>query len=499
MNIIHALNDAKVFKPFFKGNTWASWRVFLAALFALPMTDEQLEIYKQHTGRSAPPTKASHEAWLVIGRRGGKSFILATIAVFLACFKDWRPFLGPGERATIMIIARDRRQARVIKRFVSGLLHGVDMLQPTIEEEDRESINLRNRVSIEIHTASFRSTRDYTIVAALLDEIAFWPTDDASAEPDVEVINAIKPGMATVPNAMLLCASSPYARKGTLYDAYRKHYGKDGDEVLVWQADTRSMNPSVPQSYIDQQTAEDPARVAAEYGAQFRVDIESYISLEAVQHCCLPNVYERGPMLNTRYYGFVDPSAGSADSFAIAVGHIDFAKQTVVVDALREARPPFSPELIVIEFAKVLQSYHVDTIIGDRFAGMWPVEQFGKVGIRYEQSAAPKSDLYRDLLPLINSRRIELLDNPKLISQLCNLERRTARGGKDSIDHPPGAHDDLANAVAGLGQINNQFGSFDTSYAWANGRPEADEDPNEAWQRMRRNFYYESGGQIRLW
>ena len=56
----------------------------------------------------------------MIGRRGGKSFILATIAVFLACFKDWRSYLGPGERATIMIIARDRRQARVIKRFVSG-------------------------------------------------------------------------------------------------------------------------------------------------------------------------------------------------------------------------------------------------------------------------------------------------------------------------------------------------------------------------------------------
>ena len=29
------------------------------------------------------------------------------------------------------------------------------------------------------------------------------------------------------------------------------------------------------------------------------------------------------------------------------------------------------------------------------------------------------------------------------------LERRTARGGRDSIDHGPGAHDDIANAVAG--------------------------------------------------
>jgi hypothetical protein len=59
------------------------------------MTEDQLAIYRRFTGRGTPQTKALHEAWLVIGRRGGKSFVLAVIAVFLACFRDWRPFLGP--------------------------------------------------------------------------------------------------------------------------------------------------------------------------------------------------------------------------------------------------------------------------------------------------------------------------------------------------------------------------------------------------------------------
>ena len=106
------------------------------------------------------------------------------------------------------------------------------MLARLIECETQERISLRNRVMIEIHAASFTSTRGYTLVAALLDELAFWPTDEASAAPDVEVINAVRPGMATIPNAMLLCASSPYARRGALFDAYRKHFGKDGDPVL---------------------------------------------------------------------------------------------------------------------------------------------------------------------------------------------------------------------------------------------------------------------------
>ena len=76
-----------------------AWRTFLVALFALPLTPDQLAIYKAHTGRTNPPTTPHREAWLVIGRRGGKSFILAVIAVFLACFFDWRPYLGPAKSA----------------------------------------------------------------------------------------------------------------------------------------------------------------------------------------------------------------------------------------------------------------------------------------------------------------------------------------------------------------------------------------------------------------
>jgi hypothetical protein len=246
-----AINDPQVFAPHFRGSTWSNWLVFLAALFGLTLTPEQLATYSRFTGRTTPPKSPLHEAWLVVGRRGGKSFILAVIATFLACFKDWRPLLGPGEVGTIMIIARDRRQARVIKRFITGLLRSVPMLARTIESETQEIIELRNSINIEIHTASFRSTRGYTIITALLDEVAYWDVDEFSAEPDVEVINAIRPGMATVPGAMLLVASSPHARKGALWNTYHKHFGKDGDPVLVWQAATRDMNAAVPQSFID--------------------------------------------------------------------------------------------------------------------------------------------------------------------------------------------------------------------------------------------------------
>jgi hypothetical protein len=283
MDILAAVSDPKVFGPAFRdADTWSAWRCFLAALFGLPMDDEQQRIFTECTARTDRPNAPSNEAWLVCGRRSGKSFTLALIAVFLSCFRDWRGFLGPGECATVMIIAADRRQARTIVRYVKGLLKSVPMLAATIDSETQESITLTNRVVIEVHSCSFRAVRGYTVVACLADEIAFWTTDEGGANPDHEVLNAVRPAMATVPGSILLCASSPYARRGALWESYSRNFGKAGGP-LVWQASTRQMNPTVNQAYIDAEYEKDPISAAAEFGPQFRTDIESFVSREAVE------------------------------------------------------------------------------------------------------------------------------------------------------------------------------------------------------------------------
>jgi hypothetical protein len=140
----------------------------------------------------------------------------------------------------------------------------------------------------------------------------------------------------------------------------------------------------------------------------------------------------------------------------LAISHRQQDK--IIVDCIRERRPPFSPEHVVDEFVNILKSYSVHKVQGDRYAGEWPREQFRKRGIAYNVCEIPKSDLYRDLLPAINSRRVQLLDHTRLISQLTNLERRTARSGKDSIDHAPGTHDDIANCVAGAVSVTASRG-----------------------------------------
>jgi hypothetical protein len=226
------------------------------------------------------------------------------------------------------------------------------------------------------------------------------------------------------------------------------------------------MNPTVRQSVIDEATDRDPASAAAEWLAEFRTDIESFVSREAVEACIAFDVRERAPMSSLRYYGFVDPSGGSADSMTLAIGHRE--NDVVIIDALRERKPPFSPEDVVAEFSNLLKSYRVSKITGDRYAGEWPRERFKEHGITYEPSEKPKSDLYRDMLPTINSRKLDLLDDARLLTQLIGLKRRTARGGKDSIDHAPGAHDDLANALAGVCAVAAKPDYY-TSMDWVGG------------------------------
>ena len=449
VTILDAMGDPNLFAPWFRDpETWAAWRAFLAALFGLPMDDGMAEHYHRCTGRSEPPTAPQTEASLVVGRRGGKSFILALIAVYLATFRAWRQHLAPGERGTVMIIATDRRQARTIFRYIVALLEGVPMLAALIERKTADAIDLTNRISIETHTASFRTVRGYTIVAALLDELAFWRTDD-SANPDTEIMAALRPAMATVPGAMMLCASSPYARRGELWRTYREHHGRDDAPVLVWNADTRTMNPSVPQSVIDAAHERDPvSAAAAEYGAEFRRDIEAFLAIEAIEACTRAGPLELPPVPGTSYVAFVDPSGGSSDSMTLAIGH-RAPDGLAVVDVVRERRPPFSPESVVEEFAELLRSYKCTKVTGDRYAGEWPRERFTVHGVSYDPAAKVKSDLYLGLLAAMNSGRVEIPADARLAAQLFALERRTARGGRDIIDHAPGAHDDLANAVAG--------------------------------------------------
>lgn len=381
VSILDALDDPMLFGPHFHAPTWHRWRVFLKAIFALPLDPDDLPVYAEHTGRNDPPARPATEAALIVGRRGGKSRILALIAVFLACFRDYAQFLAPGEVGTIAVIAANRAQARAIFRYCSGLLKAVGLLAPLIADENTEAIELTNRVRVEISTASFRTTRGYTLIACLCDEIAFWRQEETSANPDAEILRALRPGLASIPGSMLLLASSPYAKRGELYAAYRRHFGIEGARVLVWKADTRTMNPAIDPEVIDEAYASDPEAARAEYGAEFRDDLADYITREAIDAVTMWGRCELPPMPGIEYAAFCDPSGGVSDAMTLTIAHLGDGA-VCVLDAALEIRPPFDPEAAVAECAALLRRFGIPRVTGDRYAGEWPVARFREALLR---------------------------------------------------------------------------------------------------------------------
>jgi hypothetical protein len=137
--------------------SFAPWKPFLAALYGLPLDSAAATLYAQCTARVAPPRGPARAAWLVCGRRGGKSFTMALIAVYQALFRDWRPFLSPGEMAVIQIVAMDREQSRIITDYIKGILRAAPLLAQFAHAATASSIDFAGSVSIQIATRSFRS------------------------------------------------------------------------------------------------------------------------------------------------------------------------------------------------------------------------------------------------------------------------------------------------------------------------------------------------------
>src|SRR5436190_16744860 len=321
-NIIEAIKNPKLFGSlprFKKLETWTAWLVVLKAIFGLPMTAEDLVLFKRHTGRLLPPVGGSKETYLIIGRRDGKSFISALVTYFIACFIDFNPFITVGETLVVMCLARDKEQARIVFRYVKAILNYVPALRSMIVDQRTDEIELTTGVTIMIKASDFGGVRGPTIACVVADEIAFWPSQGVN--PDNEVLSAIRPGMATVPSAKLLAISTGYAQVGALYDAHKQYFGKNDDDVLIWQADTRSMNPTISQEFIDKEIEKDPEAGRAEWLGLFREDVSAAFPLEAIEACIVPGRYEFLPAPALQYFHFTDVCGGRHDWWAHAVAH----------------------------------------------------------------------------------------------------------------------------------------------------------------------------------
>jgi len=337
----------------------------------------------------------------------------------------------------------------------TSFLEASPILRQLVRGYTTEEIRLTGNITISTHPASFRSVRGRSILAVVADETAYW-RDENSASPDVEIYRAVTPALLAS-RGMWIGISSPYRRVGLLHQKHRDHFGKDDPSVLVIQADSLFLNPTLDKTMIEAARKDDPEAAVSEWDAQFRADISALLDDAtidaAIDH---DRPLELRPRQGIAYVAFADASAGRHDAFTLCIGHRtgEGDDAQFVADVVRGRRAPFDPRAVAGEFAALARDYHCSKMVGDNYAGEWVAEAFRSQGTPYVRSDLPKSQIYLEALPFFMRSAVAIPNHPQLIRELRLLERRTHRSGKDSVDHGTGGSDDFANAVCGAMRVS---------------------------------------------
>jgi len=434
-SLFEAMIDPLLFGKTFGGPTFAAWRTVAKILDGLPIEADELDLYQKITGRNdavaGAARKAMSEAYLIKDRRAGGTLFAAARTVHASALQDFSGRLGPGEIATAGLIASDRRQAKVALRYVKGLVADSPLISATVVGETAESITFNNHTMVEVHVASFRSTRGFSYSSVTLDELAYFRSD-LSATPDTEIVRAVRPGLLNL-GGKLLGLSSPHSRRGHLYTMFKAHYGRSSD-IMVIKCGGGTLNPT-----------------RSEQDAEFREDVSQFLPDSDIDAARCPGVRSRPRQGGVVYTAHCDPSGGRHDSMTLGISHLDRSGQ-VHLDKLIIAHPPFVPERVVEDFATALSAYGLNGVRGDAYGATWVTTAFARHGIHYQQSHEDTSQIFVACLPLFANKLVQLLDAPILETELRLLERKPRPNGKgDLVSHPPRGHDDAA--VAALGSL----------------------------------------------
>jgi len=430
---------------------WTPWRAFWKAVYAIAMDAEELALYQRHTKRETPPSGQVAEAWMCVGRGGGKTKNSALHAVYRAItFRT----VDPGEDVIIPLLASDRRQARSALKYMR-VFNALSIVAPYVHRGTlREVIEYSTGVNVEVQTASAKAPRGFSCPTCCCDEICWWETEDDHVNPDSEILTAVRGSLGRVKGSLLVALSNPAAPLGEMYEAVRDYFGVDDADVLVWNASTLAMNPNYDSRAIARAFKKDAVVAVAEFGldgfVQFRQHSQALFDVEPLSNAITAGRRELPPVEGVKYYAFIDAAEGSRSGDSMTLGIAHGERHLAVLDLIRVSDPPFSPgEVIANIFAPVLHDYGIRQIVGDRHAIGFVSAALRTCGVIFEPTKLSKSDIYGELLPLVNTDMVEILDIATLRTQLLALQRRPHRGGKDSIDHPSGGHDDIANAAAG--------------------------------------------------
>ena len=509
MNIVQAVQSEQLFRPYLTTSTsgslhsWQGWMSVLKLIYGLPTDREERRLLRRLTGRKrVRDVGPFQESLMCCGRRSGKSKIASLICAFEACFGGHERKLSAGEIGVVCILSPTLRQSRICASYIRGALKASPVLRRLIAREDAQTFTLRSGIQIECLAGSYRTARGHSVVCCIVDEVAQFHDEETHKSTDAALIQAIRPSLATT-QGRLICLTTKYLRRGWYFRTWKKHYKNDEGKILVIDAASRVLNETLPESVVSQAVAEDPQAARSEYLGRFRQSVGAWIPRSVVERCVVRGRLELPPAAHHHYHCFVDMSGGRVESAAMAIAHREGDR--TVLDFTREWKAPYAPVAVVGLIAEQCRRWGVTRVVADAYAAEWASSTFKTAGLAFEKSAKNKSQLYAELLPRLSSQQIDLIDDERLISQLASLERHVRTGGRETVDHPVGLFDDVANAAAGAiyiatcsrQRVGLLFSQTPTGYPIFQRPVTRDEDPiGHAIRDLRRSNGNRIGGML---
>jgi len=396
-----------------------------------------------------PHGTRAKQVTLIVGRQAGKSLFAAYATVFTALHPSAVVGMRPGESRHAILIAPTVRQASRLLKYVRDILRNV--APKMIAASRKDEIELRNGVTVAVWTARHAALRGLQIVSLVVDEAAHH--FEVGPRAITDLISAARPAMAHVRNPVLLLITSPWAKAGAVFEAWRGRQST-APALLCMQASSATFWPAFPKDVLEAEAKRDPENYRREYCAEFLDTIGCLFDSELLEACVVAGRKFLPSLKGVRYVGAID-AATVTDSFVVGIAHAHDGR--LIVDQLHGWTPgagkPLRLDKLIPDLADRLTAYHVQAVVGDQYSAAAMSELLSRHGIHYRQAAftvQSKMDFYGALRERVNNSTIELLDHEPSLRELRQIERRALQGGAWRIEAPRGAghHDDYADVLA---------------------------------------------------
>jgi len=413
---------------------------------------------------------------MVLGRRSGKTDqITSTAVAYEITLGGHKKYVRPGQQFKALFLAQTAGDAQQNMNFIRLALQESPELVKLLDEKDVASeIRIKNGLIVEPAPANKSIGRGHAIPVAVLDENAFWYTDPNAANPDFEVLRAIRYAQAQFPNSKVFMPSTPWAEQGILWKAFTagtqgrklrcdackaknaficEHELEDREQfedTLVIHASTAAMeNPLITRKKLVEIRKEDPEAFPRESLALFIKSISGWLSAEKISRAIDTGALNRLREGKHFYVAAMDPAFRN-DSFAFTIVHHDPDKG-IVQDWVEYWEPepgiPLKPGDILDQIKLRLQAFGLSHVYSDQYQ-LEALQQLaldrGFTINGYDFTGKSKAVITGGFRMLLNQERVRLLDHEAQKRQLERLQKRVMQSGTVQIAAPAGEHDDLA-------------------------------------------------------